>query len=301
MRRMKRIFVFLVASMVLALTACEQEAGSITSVSDADRSIRVSMGEGLTRAGYATSNLTDFGFFVDTYGVPEFTYNNVRMVKGEDGEWNPENNLQMQWMFIDGTYDILAYAPYQKDETYTATSQVPVNVKEDQSTEENLIASDFIAMKWAGYIPYKDSQFGRVPVQMKHLMSRIKMRIRYNEVLRNDDGTNPISEISIVGACLNGVCDFSLNPLTVTAVQPQGETPSVILFRTGDYPEECYATYECILVPQTIQPSINLVLEDGLLYIYNHSNKMKLEPGHSYNMNFRLEKHMISFEKVVNN
>lgn len=296
MKRMKRKFIFLAVSMAIAFTACEQEAETvatapITPVTPvADNLIRVSVDNGVTRAGYTSANLTDFGFFVKCFGAPSYTYNNVRMIKGEDGEWNPEDGLTMQWMDLKWGVDILAYAPYQKDETYTTTSQVPANVVADQSSEENLIASDFIAMKWEEFLPYKDTQYGRVPVRMKHLMSQIKLNIRYEADLKNEDGTNPISEVSIVGSCLNGICDFAVTPLAVVAVQGSEETTPILPYQTGDYPEECYVTYECILVPQTTQPSINIVLEGKLqTYKYVHSHEMNLESGHSYSINLRLE------------
>ena len=298
MKRMNFIFIAVLATIIFA--ACHQDGEM--SASDAfksDNRIRVSTDDGVTRAGYTTSNLTNFGFFVNTPGKPDYTYNNIRMVKGEDGEWNPESDLMMQWCSATTPVDIVAYAPYQGNKPYTTSSQVAVSVKANQSLEENLIASDFIAMKWKDFLPWKDERSGKVPVKFKHLMSQVKLRIFYTEEVATEDGGSPITDLRLTGLIrLNGICNLSQSSLTVTATS--SENLDIYPFQTAYDADQRFVAYEAILIPQKVV----ILLKMNIVGPYSRDTppymlEMSMESGHVYTIDLLLTKD--SIERIGKN
>lgn len=268
MKRMKQKLRFMVLLSTVVFSACdrEEEVVTVSSVPTNDNLIRISVEDGVTRAGYTTSNLTDFGFFVNTPESPEHTYNNVRMVKGETEEWKTEDGLMMRWWNKSAPVDILAYAPYQPNQAYTTISRVPVDVKQDQSTEENLMASDFIAMKWEGFLPWRDEEAGSIPVKLKHLMCRIKLTVIYNSAFVVEEGVSPIKEVRVGGDIyLNGICDFSQSSPVISVKNTV--LADIKPLQTGDYPEQYMATYECLAVPQTGNLNAYITFVDGFTFI----------------------------------
>lgn len=300
MKRMRLKLIVAMALTVMTFAACDKEEAvfvdNTTSVSD--NLIRVSTDGGITRGGYTTSNLSEFGFFVNTPGKPDHTYNNVRMIKRNDGEWVRKDSLGMQWANATTPVDIVAYAPYQKYKPYTTTSQIPVSVNADQRLEENLIASDFIAMKWKNFLPWKDEKSGMVPVKFKHLMSQLKLRIYYVEELNIEGNGSPIADLKLTGPIrLNGICNLSQSSLAVTAAS--SENLDIYPFQVEFDPQQRFIAYEAILIPQTVVILLKMKVVGPYPRDHIYILDMRMESGHVYTIDLLLKKD--SIERILKN
>ena len=263
MKRLKYNLLFSAIFAIVALTACDQELeikAALTNSTD-DNLIRVPVEDETTRSECTTSNLTEFGFFVNNPDNPDYTYNNVWMIK-EDRKWIPENGLTMQWKDKIIPVDIVAYAPYN-EEALTVSSQIPINIRTDQRSEENLIASDFIAMKWKGFVPERDEAAGN---------STIKNVEVFGNIIR-----------------MKAVCDFSKVGLVITALTTPDNT-KIYPLQTADIPKECKATYECILIPQTGGLNIKTYFRTPNVYSYTVPSDESFKSGHNYNIEIHIKK-----------
>lgn len=303
---MKQHFLFFATCMMMGISACthEEETAEVNTLSD-HNVIRVTTGVAsnvistVSRAGYETSNLEEFGFFVNNPISDAFTYNNVKMVK-EGGIWEPTAILsEMYWMSRLQPVTVLAYAPYQEG-AYTVSSKITANVLPDQSTGKNVLASDMIGMKVDNFIPKVGeggnlTEDGLVPVSMRHLMSKIRVSIEYPAKLNSVDNTNPVTDIKIDGVVLNGFCDFAAwnggddlsSVVTVDKETPNVET--VIPF-TDEFAQEAdggIATYECILIPQQVSLITIQFVVSGVPYSWKWE-EVELKTGTMHKINLKI-------------
>lgn len=309
---MKHLFSILASCMVV-MSACTQEEETAVKSLPNDNLIRVTTGvspnvtASVTRGGYETNTLKEFGFFVSNPISDRYTYNNVKMTK-EGEEWKSAVG-DMYWMSRLQLVTVVAYAPYRA-EFPTIDSKITANVLADQTTVQNLLASDFIGMKVDSFIPKIGeggdlSDQGQVPIGMQHLMSKVKISIEYPSKLNSLDNTNPISMIKIGGAYLKGICDFSawfINDFsTVITVNRDEPSPEIVIPFAENFSQNAeggLATYECILVPQTINlMTIDFVI-GGISYAWNYE-KLKLKAGTMHKINLKIIGRKVEFGSDV--
>lgn len=305
---MKRNLFILATCMMAAMSACTHDEEPIAEIEGkpTDNVIRVttdvapSVTATVTRAGYETSNLEEFGFFVNNTVSEDFTYNNIRMNRTEEGEWKASIEEEMYWMSRLVPVTVLAYAPYQEGE-YTTSSQVQANVLADQSTAENLLASDFIGMKNDNFMPKTGeggnlTEDGKVALSMKHLMSKICLSIEYPKKYNSTDGSNPVTDLKLNGIRLNAICDFSAwktdDISSAIVVDMESSNDVEIIPFEADFTEDPngeggLATYECIIVPQTVGClAVDFTL-GGINYPWRYE-VLEFKAGSMYKINLKI-------------
>ena len=187
-----------------------------------DGVIRVTTEVAQTRAGVTTDNLTEFGLTVANAASTTYSYSNVKMTKSV-ADWNPAS--QMLWQNATQAVEILAYAPYNSvADGYKTPAALP-----DQSTEANVMVSDFSLMYNSSFAPETDLVDKKVPVTLSHMMAKLDFRIIIGTEF-NAEGipqTNPISEITVNGTKLKGQLktDNSAVELLITDTDPTDITP----------------------------------------------------------------------------
>ena len=238
---MKRIIYF--AALAALLAGCSKNTQSETPLRDTPISVNVLMPEIQTRAGYDESNLpTIFYLSLDQNGT-KYDYTNVVMKKPEYGKWEAyesdaedASKILMLWEGSGVNVSVTAATfPLDGSAPYT------VSVSDDQSTDEKLKASDYL---W-----YSDeihpSENG-ISISFCHIMSKVKIEI----TLGNEyaDIADPVTSVAV----LNTKTQAHYDPKNGTLFGNQSDPKAILACKTGYNPDTRTASFEVILVPQTV-------------------------------------------------
>ena len=237
---MKRIIYF--AALAALLAGCSKNTQSETPLRDTPISVNVLMPEIQTRAGYDESNLpTKFYLSIDQNGE-RYDYTNVVM-KFENGKWEAYESDA-----VDASKKLLLWEGSPVSASVTAatfpldgSASYTVSVSDDQSTDEKLKASDYL---W-----YSDeihpSENG-ISIPFCHIMSKVKIEIK----LRNEyaDETDPVTSVAV----LNTKTQAHYDPKNGTLFGNQSIPASILACKTGYNRGTRIASFEVILVPQTV-------------------------------------------------
>ena len=237
---MKRIIYF--AALAALLAGCSKNTQSETPLRDTPISVNVLMPEIQTRAGYDESNLpTKFYLSIDQNGE-RYDYTNVVM-KFENGKWEAYESDA-----VDASKKLLLWEGSPVSASVTAatfpldgSASYTVSVSDDQSTDEKLKASDYL---W-----YSDeihpSENG-ISIPFCHIMSKVKIEIK----LRNEyaDETDPVTSVAV----LNTKTQAHYDPKNGTLFGNQSIPASILACKTGYNADTRTASFEVILVPQTV-------------------------------------------------
>ena len=189
-----------------------------------------------------------------------------------------------------------------KDEvTVFAISDVNGNVNNhptDQTTPDALKKADLLAMPITSVNPDKSG----IVVAFKHTMSKINLTIELGREYEfsKEDVDKKITDVKIDGSKVEA--SFSFNYSNSTTVPPfnfenhSGDPTPISPYRTGTTPysktngviTKASATYEAILIPQTIESGKFTVSfkVDGKLYewVYNNEAGLTLDPSTAYTL-----------------
>ena len=200
-----------------------------------------------TRAGYdnTTSLPTQFYLSIDQTGT-KYDYKNVVM-KNEAGKWvayesdaKDAAKKQLLWEGSEGNVTVTA-----------ATFPLPTNAtsytlsaKTDQSTADAVKASDHLYYYSNAVTP----SIGGIILSLGHIMSKIAVKLTLGTEYAGTE-TNPITSVTAFGALANA----TYSPAAETPWSNQSAASEIRLFPSVEYDtENRTATYEAILVPQTI-------------------------------------------------
>ena len=200
-----------------------------------------------TRAGYDNnaSLPTQFYLSIDQTGT-KYDYKNVVM-KNEAGKWvayesdaKDAAKKQLLWEGSEGNVTVTA-----------ATFPLPTNAtsytlsaKTDQSTADAVKASDHLYYYSNAVTP----SIGGIILSLGHIMSKIAVKLTLGTEYA-DVTTNPITSVTAFGASYSA----TYSPASATPWSNQSDASEITLFPSVEYDTtERTATYEAILVPQTI-------------------------------------------------
>ena len=200
-----------------------------------------------TRAGYDNnaSLPTQFYLSIDQNGE-KYDYNNVVM-KNEAGKWvayesdaKDAAKKQLLWEGSEGNVTVTA-----------ATFPLPTNAtsytlsaKTDQSTADAVKASDHLYYYSNAVTP----SIGGIILSLGHIMSKIAVKLTLGTEYAGTE-SNPITSVTAFGALANA----TYSPAAETPWSNQSAASEIRLFPSVEYDtENRTATYEAILVPQTI-------------------------------------------------
>ena len=246
---MNKIIFWTMAAMAFLLASCAGEE-EVTTPADSLKgkpiNVDVLVSDIKTRAGYDTDNLpTKFYLTIDQKGT-EYDYNNVVM-KYEGDSWvayeSDAENAEKKQLLWEGSKDnvTVTAATFRLPEASTYCS---LNVQTDQSTAEAVKASDHLYYYSNAVTP----STGCISLELDHIMSKITVKLTLGTEYK-DSETNPITSVTAFGASTGA----TYSPGVETPWSAGSNVSKISLFPSVEYnTADRTATYEAILVPQTI-------------------------------------------------
>lgn len=294
------------AVAALSFTACSNEDNiSQDYLADTPIKLNVSVDEPTTRAGYSDADKpTGFALVVEhgSYGKDKYSYK--VLAEGKDNNWKTYDLTQYR---NDGTKkevtllwanknDKVAVKAISDVAYYAAAGAEISNHPINQTTPDALKKADFLAMP---YTPVAPTQNG-INVEFKHTMSKINLTIELGSEYEftEDDVDKKITDVKIDGSKVKAnyaILSSTDNPQFIFYNQSGDPTP-ISPYRTGTTPysktngviTKASATYEAILIPQTIASGEFTVSfkVDGKLYewVYNNEAGLTLDPSTAYTL-----------------
>ena len=200
-----------------------------------------------TRAGYdnTTSLPTQFYLSIDQDDT-KYDYNNVVM-KYEEGKWvayeSADENAakkQLLWEGSGGNVTVTA-ATFPLPATSTSYT---LSAQTNQSTADAVKASDHLCYYSNAVTPSTDG----ISLSLGHIMSKIAVKLTLGTEYAGTE-TNPITSVTAFGASAKA----TYSPAATPAWSNLSAASEIRLFPSGEYDTTARtATYEAILVPQTI-------------------------------------------------
>ena len=196
---MKKYLLLWTSVAAMGLSACSNDEEGF-SPSNTNEIRVVTEVSNYSRAGYTTDNLDAFGLIIGS-DSESFSYHK-QMVKNGIA-WTAADGESMYWEDRAKAVDVIAYAPFRADEI-NAKSKIDVDVQTDQSTEDGVKASDFVAMKKPGFVPNSGlNADGNLEIAMSHMMAKVFINIKYPEAYNKADGANPFGPMTVEGLHIN--------------------------------------------------------------------------------------------------
>lgn len=288
-----QILALALAVAALCFTACTNEDYiSQDYLADTPIKLNVSVDEPTTRAGYSNAVLPEgFGLEVYHYLDPDKNerdkkYSYQVWVKKVGESWKTykfdyetlsgtDEEVTMLWANMNDQVDVMA-----------STKVGLITIPTDQTSDEKLKQADVL------YMSPTDIDLSKkgIEVALKHAMSKINLTIELgSEFEFTEDINKKITDVKIDGSLVSEF--FTLDGQHRTDGNPQTITP----FYTGETPfskdangtiTKAKATYEAILIPQTIA-SGNFTVSfkvDGKLYEWTYNQKLELAPSTAYTL-----------------
>ena len=135
---------YIMTALVISLTGCSniEDGTQPTGNFPEDHIIRIvtEVNAPVSRAGYDASNLESFGLIIHNSENIAYDYNS-QMVKSNN-DWNTVDGQQMLWDNARTPVTVIAYAPYISEAGLD--TPLAINIQSNQTTEEKVIASDFL-------------------------------------------------------------------------------------------------------------------------------------------------------------
>ena len=273
----------------LCLAACTNEDSiSHDFLADTPIKLNVSVDEPTTRAGYSNADKPT-GFILevkhDIYRYDKYNY--LVWAKKVGDSWKTyklddetlsgtDEEVTMLWANMNDKVDVTAF-------TNIGTITIPT----DQTSDDQLKEADVLYMPFTDIDPSKEG----IKVALQHAMSKINLTIELgSEFEFTEDICKKITDVKIDGSSVSGdlgtggIYDVSDDPTPITPLYT-GATP---FSKTNGVITKASATYEAILIPQTIASgefTVSFKVE-GKLYewAYNNEAGLTLAPNTAYTL-----------------
>ena len=191
-----------------------------------------------------------FYLSIDQNGT-KYDYTNVVM-KYDGSKWvayeSDAENAEKKQLLWEGSKDnvIVTAATFLLPEASTSCS---LNVQTDQSTADGIKASDHLYYSSNAITP---SENGTISIPLNHIMSKISVKLTLGTEYEAS-ATNPITSVTAFGASTGA----TYSPGAGTPWSAESNGSKITLFPSVEYNTvNRTATYEAILVPQTIAANI---------------------------------------------
>ena len=277
------------AVAALSFTACTNEDNiSQDFLADTPIKLNVSVDEPTTRAGYSDADKPT-GFILEVkHDINRYDkYNYLVWAKKVGDSWKTyklddetlsgtDEEVTMLWANMNDIVDVTAF-------TNIGTIAIPT----DQTSDDQLKEADVLYMPFTKYPPINKG----ITVNLQHAMSKINLTIELgSEFEFTEDICKKITDVKIDGSSVSGdlgsggIYDVSGDPTPITPLYT-GETA---FSKEAGKITKASATYEAILIPQTIA-SGNFTVSfkvDGKLYewAYNNEAGLTLAPTTAYTL-----------------
>ena len=293
---MNKIIFWTMAAMAFLFASCAGEE-EVTTPADSLKgkpiNVDVLVSDIKTRAGYDTDNLPTKFYLTINQDGENYDYTNVVM-KYEEGKWVAYESdaadapkVDMSWAGSTGTITV-------KAATFSLTStSTPLNALTDQSTAEGIKASDHL---YYFSNAVKPSDNGTISIPFNHIMSKLEITV----TLRNQYGTpetNPITSAIAFGSATSA----TYSPAEATPWSTPSDVFDISLCSSGSYSAtERIATYEAILIPQTIDANtFEVKVTIGTKsYTWTSASAVTFEGGKKYTLNLTLGKDELTLNTI---
>ena len=245
---MRKIFYLAMVAVTAIFAGCANDEDALLpndSLKDTPINIDVLVSGINTRAGYDnTSQPTMFYLSIDQNGT-NYDYNVVMKYEGDTWvayESAAENAAKTQLLW-EGSKDnvTVTAATFRLPEASTSCS---LNVQTDQSNADGIKASDHLYY----YSNTVTPSTGGISLGLNHIMSKITVKLTLGTEYATSE-TNPITSVSAFGAST----DATYSPGAGTPWSAGSNVSKITLIPSVAYDtSNRTATYEAILVPQTI-------------------------------------------------
>ena len=271
---MKKANILATAALATLLAACSNDSDVFNTPDYADTPIglNVNVGPMATRAGYEQGALTEgsFGLYLTTEGTnSDERYNCTnREVRYESG-WTIQGE-QLLWKSNDATVTYYAYLPYTG--TVSDATKYAFTVQTDQSTEDNVKASDLLC---TGQQPATPGT--ALDIKFKHALSKLNVTLKKGSEL--EDGQNLTFTSVRLSNCATATT-VNLTDGTTGNTTNSGQTITLYAATPNEQ-------YECILVPQTFAQSLKVEITDnnGKVYTFTSNKGLTFASGEQYTLN----------------
>ena len=271
---MKKANILATAALATLLAACSNDSDVFNTPDYADTPIglNVNVSPMATRAGYEQGALTEgsFGLYLTTEGTnSDERYNCTNREVKYDNGWTIQGG-QLLWKSNDATVTYYAYLPY------TGTVSDAVNyaftVKTDQSTEDNVKASDLL---WTG--TQTATAGTALDINFQHALSKLNVTLKKGSEL--EDGQNLTFTSVKLSNCAT-TTTVNLFEGTFGNTTNSGQTITL-------YAATANEKYECILVPQTFNQTLKVEITDnnGKVYTFKSDDELTFSSGKQYTLN----------------
>ena len=240
---MKRIIYF--AALAALLAGCSKNIQSETLLRDTPISVNVLMPEIQTRAGYGQGKIpTKFYLSLNQNGT-KYDYTNVVMKKPEYVKWeayesDAENALKKLLLWEgSASYVQVTAATFPLD----GSAPYTLSVSDDQSTDENLTASDHL---W--YSDGVSPDVKGISIPFCHIMSKVKIEITLGNEYADD--TDPVTSVAVLNTNTQALYEPKI--ASATLFGNLTEPKAILACKTGYNADTRTASFEVILVPQTV-------------------------------------------------
>ena len=251
---MRKIFYLAMVAVTAIFAGCANDEDALLpndSLKDTPINVDVLVSGINTRAGYDNTSLpTKFYLSIDQKDT-KYDYTNVVM-KYDGSKWvayesAAENAATKQLLWEGSEVNVIVTAAtFPLPEASTSCS---LNVQTDQSTAEAVKASDHLYYSSNAITP---SENGTISIPLNHIMSKISVKLTLGTEYESS-ATNPITSVSAFGASTGA----TYSPGAETPWSAESNVSKITLFPSVAYNTvNRTATYEAILLPQTIAANI---------------------------------------------
>ncbi len=279
------------AVAALSFTACTNEDNiSQDFLADTPIKLNVSVDEPTTRAGYSDADKPT-GFILevqhDIYRYDKYNY--LVWAKKVGDSWKtykPDETLKggtdeevtMLWANMNDKVDVTAF-------TNIGTITIPT----DQTSDDQLKDADVLYMPFTKYTPTNKG----ITVNLQHAMSKINLTIELGSEYEfsKEDVDLKITDVKIDGSLVSGdLASGGINNVygDPTPITPLHTSATAFSKDADGNITKASATYEAILIPQTIESGKFTVSfkVDGKLYewVYNNEAGLTLAPNTAYTL-----------------
>ena len=269
---MKKTNILATAALATLLAACSNDSDVFNTPDYADTPIglNVNVGPMATRAGYEQGALTEgsFGLYLTTDGTnSDERYNCTNREVKYDNGWTIQGG-QLLWKSNDATVTYYAYLPYTG--TVGDAASYAFTVKTDQSTEDNVKASDLL---YTGQQPATPGT--ALDITFKHALSKLNVTLAKGSEL--EDG------LTFTSVRLSNCATATTVNLTAGTAGTATNSGQTITMYAATPSEQ----YECILVPQTFAQSLKVEITDnnGKVYTFTSNKDLTFASGEEYTLN----------------
>lgn len=296
-----KLYMIALAAMTMMLGSCSDSNSEFSQdfLADTPIKLNVSVDEPTTRAGYSNEVLPEgFWLTVDHYLDPDHNdrddkYSYQVWVKKVGDSWKTykldeetfvgtDEEVTMLWANMNDKVDVMAF-----------TKEGEITISTDQTTPDALKKADFLAMP---ITEVKPTQSG-INVEFKHAMSKINLTIELGSEYEfsKEDVDTKITDVKIDGSAEKAKCLFGdPGAFDFKFDDHYGDPTPISPYHTGTTPysktnraiTKAKATYEAILIPQTIA-SGNFTVSfkvDGKLYEWTYNKELTLAPTTAYTL-----------------